>query len=155
MRKYLVILVCIAVALIGSTLVIGYSISSSSQQPQDQPHIERTAIVSYVVDGDTIHLEGGEKVRLVGINTPEVRPQEEPGGREAKEFVENLCQPGTEVGLDVDDLEPKDRYDRTLAVVYVKIDGSWANLNAELLRKGYAEVLFIPPSEFNPYKWAG
>jgi len=40
---------------------------------------------------------------------------------------------------------------RTLAIVYVNVDGSWVSLNMELLRKGYAEVLYIPPSEFNPY----
>jgi micrococcal nuclease len=90
---------------------------------------------------------------LVGINTPEIGPNEEPGGVEAKEFVEDLCPPGTEIGLDVDDLELKDHYGRTLAVVYVRVDDIWVNLNAELLRGGYAEVMFIPPSEFNPYEW--
>jgi len=106
-----------------------------------------------VIDGDTIVLQGGEKVRLDGINTPEIRPNEEPGGMEAKEFVENLCLPGTEIGLDVDDLCPTDYYGRILAVVYLKVDGVWVNLNVKLLREGYAEVMFIPPSEFNPYEW--
>ena len=110
--------------------------------------------MSYVVDGDTIQLEGGEKLRLVGIDTPEMGSKEELGGREAKTFVEDLCPPGTEIGLDVDDLKREDRYGRTLAVVYVKTGGSWMNLNAELLRKGLAQIMHIPPSEFNPYKWA-
>jgi micrococcal nuclease len=112
--------------------------------------------VSYVVDGDTIHLEGDEKVRMVGVNTPELHSNNSDERRrayEAKEFVENLCPTGTTIGLDVDDLEREDKYGRTLAVVYVNIDGSWVNLNMELLRRGYAEVLYIPPSEFNPYKW--
>jgi micrococcal nuclease len=115
-----------------------------------QPNIERTAIVSYVVDGDTIVLAGGERVRLVGIDAPEL---DVAGGPEAKRFVEGFCPAGGEVGLDVDDLNPKDRYGRTLAVVYVMHDDSWVNLNAELLRGGYAEIYYLPPSEFNPYRW--
>jgi micrococcal nuclease len=65
---------------------------------------------------------------------------------------DHLCRSG-EVGLDVDDLKPKDAHRRTLAVVYTEVDGSWVNLNVELLRRGYAVVLYIPPSEFNPYNW--
>jgi micrococcal nuclease len=109
-----------------------------------------------VIDGDTIHLDGDEKVRMVGINAPELHSNSSDERRrayEAKEFVEKLCPTGTTIGLDVDDLEREDKYGRTLAVVYVNIDGSWVNLNMELLRRGYAELLYIPPSEFNPYKW--
>ncbi len=152
-RKLAIVAACIIVVVcgaVGSISAPGGTLAHGSSSP----HIERTATVSYVVDGDTIALQGGEKIRLVGVNTPEVGSDEEPGGIEAKEFVENLCQSGTEIGLDVDDLEPKDRYGRTLAVVYVRRDGSWVNLNAELLRKGLAEVVFYPPSEFNPYEWA-
>lgn len=104
-----------------------------------------------VMDGDTIVVDN-ERVRLVGIDTPELHPTPEPGALEAKQFVEELCLEN-EVGLDVDDLEPKDKYGRTLAIVYVDIDGSWVNLNVELLRRGLAEILYIPPSEFNPYRW--
>lgn len=153
MKKVFVILACGIAVSVCAALIVGYSTSSPAQQLQGQPHIERIATVDYVVDGDTINLQGGEKVRLVGIDTPEVHPQEGPGGREAKEFIENLCPPGTEVGLDVDDLDSTDHYGRTIAVVYVKVNGSWVNLNAELLRGGHAEVMFIPPSEFNPYEW--
>jgi micrococcal nuclease len=147
------ILVCGIVVLVCAALVVGYLTLCPTQQLQGLPHIERTEIVDRVIDGDTIVLQGGEKVRLDGINTPEIGPNEGPGGVEAKEFVENLCPPGTEVGLDVDDLELKDHYGRTPAIVYVEVDGAWVNLNAELLRVGYAEVMFIPPSEFNPYEW--
>ena len=151
MKKIFVILIC-GIVLVCASLLVGYSASSPTLR-QGQPNIERIVVVDYVVDGDTISLQNGEKVRLVGINTPEVHPQEEPGGREAKEFIENLCPLGTEIGLDVDDLDSMDHYGRTIAVVYVEVDGSWVNLNAELLRLGYAEIMFIPPSEFNPYQW--
>lgn len=151
MKRVFAGLTCGIVVLVCAALIVGYSTSSPTQQSQSS--IERIATVDHVVDGDTIGLQGGEKVRLVGINTPEIHPQEEPGGREAKEFTESLCPPGTEIGLDVDDLDSEDRYGRTIAVVYIDVDGSWVNLNAELLRRGYAEIMFIPPSEFNPYQW--
>jgi len=151
-----VLVVCVITISVCVAFAFERATSSQSPQPQDQPRIERTATVSYVVDGDTIHLEGDEKVRLVGVNTPELHsdnPNERRRAYEAKEFVENLCPTGTTIGLDVDDLEREDKYGRTLAVVYVDVDGSWVSLNTELLRRGYAEVLYIPPSEFNPYNW--
>ncbi|SCM57084.1 Thermonuclease {ECO:0000313/EMBL:AAB85000,1} [Methanothermobacter wolfeii] len=99
----------------------------------------------HVVDGDTIDVEGVGRIRFVGVNTPE---RGQPGYREAKDFVKSRCL-GRTVQLDIDDAKRHDRYGRVLAVVYV--DG--VNLNRELLRRGYAEVMYIPPSEFNPYTW--
>jgi micrococcal nuclease len=147
-RAILSILACLAIAASAGAVYFGMR-DQEAPQPT-QPNIERTAVLSYVVDGDTIVLVGGERVRLVGIDAPELG---EPGGSEAKQFVEGLCQPGEEVGLNGDDLKLKDRYNRTLAVVYVMHDDSWINLNAELLRRGHAEVYYLPPSEFNPYRW--
>ncbi len=150
--KTLAILATISMALAPAVI---FDIAGAQEQPlENKIHIERTAIVEHVVDGDTIVLEGGEKIRFVGINTPETwtDPPEE-GGLEAKEFLQNACPAGTEVGLNVDDLEPKDHYGRTLAVVYLGEGGSWKNMNAEILQRGLAEILFIPPSEFNPYEW--
>jgi micrococcal nuclease len=130
--------------------------SPQSTKSESQPHIERIEIVSRVIDGDTIQLIGDEKVRLVGIDAPELDskdPLERGKSIEAREFVNNFCPQGTEVGLDVDDLKKVDRYGRTLAVVYVKNGQVWINLNAELLRLKLAEILYMPPSEFNPYRW--
>jgi len=121
--------------------------------PSDAPNIERLGVVARVLDGDTIVIASDERVRLVGINAPELHPEPQPGAIEAKRFIENLCPSGAEVGLDVDDLRPRDKYGRTLAIVYVRVNGSWVNLNAELLRNGHAEVLCFSPSEFNPYRW--
>jgi len=105
--------------------------------------------VKHVVDGDTIDVSfdicGIQRIRLVGVNTPEIG---EKGYEEAKEFVNKTCL-GEVVKLDVDDKEQYDPYYRILAVVYVND----INLNEKLLREGYAEIMYIPPSEFNPYEW--
>ena len=55
------------------------------------------------------------------------------------------------MGLDVDDSKHSDKYGRTLAVVIV--DGK--NVNEMLLKEGLAEIMYMPPSEFYPYNWAG
>ena len=148
-RKLAFVVLACFLLILAVVVVTVNSKSSNSQAPS--LHIERRGMVTQVLDGDTIVI-GNEHVRFVGIDTPELHPTPEPGAIEAKQFVEELCL-GKEVGLDVDDLESKDRYGRTLAIVYVDVDGSWVNLNAELLRRGLAEILYIPPSEFNPHSW--
>jgi len=106
-------------------------------------------VVKHVVDGDTVDVSfdiyGIQRIRLVGVNTPE---RGEEGYEEAKDFVNKTCLvEGAK--LDVDDREQYDRYYRILAVVYVND----TNLNEKLVREGYAEIMYIPPSEFNPYEW--
>lgn len=155
MKRYLPFLVLAAVVL-AVAFLLGSSYPSPTSERSSQPTIERTEIVDYVVDGDTIRLQGDEKIRLVCVNTPELDsedPDEKARAEQAKEFVEGLCPPESEIGLDVDDLEPADHYGRTLAVVYMRADNAWMSVNAELLRLGLAEILFMPPSEFNPYEW--
>ena len=98
-----------------------------------------------MVDGDTLDVDGVGRIRLVGVNAREV---DEPGYQEAKDFVKRECL-GKVVGLDIDDAKHYDKYGRILAVVYI----GDTNINAELLKRGYAEVMYIPPSEFNPYSW--
>lgn len=109
-------------------------------------HVEKTAVCTQVVDGDTLYLDNGEKVRMVGINTPERGVD---GYISSKNFLQKLCL-NKEIGLDVDNAKNKDKYGRTLAVVIV--DGK--NVNEILLKEGLAEIMYIPPSEFYPYNWA-
>ena len=105
--------------------------------------------VKNVVDGDTVdvsfNIYGIQRVRLVGINTPEIG---EEGYEEAKEFVNRTCW-GEVIKLDVDDKRQYDLHYRILAVVYVND----TNLNKKLVREGYAEVMYIPPSEFDSREW--
>ena len=104
------------------------------------------AAVVRVVDGDTIHVRLGErveKVRYIGVNTPELHHPtrgEEPGGREAADVNRRLVA-GKRVRLELD-VQARDRYGRLLAYVWV---GS-VMVNAELVRLGYAQVMTIPPN---------
>ena len=99
-----------------------------------------------VVDGDTIHVRLGdriEKVRYIGVNTPEVhhpRKGEEPGGREALALNRTLVE-RRQVRLETD-VQARDRYGRLLAYVWV----GETMVNAELVRRGYAQVMTIPPN---------
>ena len=103
-------------------------------------------VVVRVVDGDTIHvrLEGRvETVRYIGINTPELpHPTRgaEPGGQEASAVNRTLVA-GKRARLELD-AQQRDRYGRLLA--YVWVDG--VMVNAELVRRGYAQVMTVPPN---------
>ena len=103
------------------------------------------------VDGDTVHVrlvDRIEKVRYIGINTPEVHHPtrgEEPGGRAATEINRGLVG-GRAVRLEPD-VQLRDRYRRLLAYVWVKrADGVEVMVNAEMVRLGYAQVMTIPPN---------
>ena len=99
------------------------------------------AKVYKVFDGDTISIRGGEKVRLLGIDTPEIG---EPFSAEAKRFTRDLVQYQM-VRLEFD-VRERDTYSRLLAFVYVETDDGWVMVNAELVRAGLAKLLFIPPN---------
>ncbi len=114
-------------------------------------------LVKRAVDGDTLQIESGEKVRLIGIDTPEMhdshklhRDARERGqdlqtiialGREACAFTKKLAE-GERVKLEFD-VEKYDKYGRILAYVYLK-DGTF--VNAKIVEEGYASLLTIPPN---------
>jgi micrococcal nuclease len=99
-----------------------------------------------VVDGDTIYVriaDRVEKVRYIGIDTPEVRHPtkgEEPGGRQALSVNRRLVA-NRHVTLELD-VQLRDRYGRLLAYVWV----GETMINAELVRLGYAQVMTVPPN---------
>ena len=102
-----------------------------------------------VVDGDTVVVQIAdrtERVRLIGIDTPEATGGFLPVecfGDEASAFTRSLLPAGTEVRL-TRDVEARDRYDRLLAYVYRAVDGLFVNL--EIAANGYAEALVIEPN---------
>ena len=109
------------------------------------------ARVAKVIDGDTIVLAGGEKVRYLGINAPEIMvregnqwiPKAQICGEEAKAYNQKLVE-GKKVALEYDQ-KKRDDYNRILA--YVWSDG--VLINGELLRKGLALVDIRSPNRKN------
>jgi micrococcal nuclease len=106
--------------------------------PPERPRASAQRLCVRVIDGDTIELDGGERVRLIGVDTPETVDPRRPVqyfGKEASAFTRRMAQ-GKQVRLEFGD-ESRDRYGRTLAYVYLA-DGTF--LNAEIIRQGYGHA---------------
>lgn len=97
----------------------------------------REVRVKRVYDGDTLQVEGRERVRLIGVDTPE---REEPLYDEAKRMLENAVSGGT-VQLSGCKERPRDRYGRLLAFVHAQ----GADVGPALLEAGLARTLFVGP----------
>ncbi|MDD5036925.1 MAG: thermonuclease family protein [Methylococcaceae bacterium] len=113
-----------------------------------EPAPPATALFSWrkvirVYDGDTITLEGGEKVRLLGINTPEIggRKPLEAGGLEARDWLREKIA-GRRVRLEPG-TESRDQYGRLLAHIFTE-DG--IHINLELVEQGLATTDIFPPN---------
>ena len=114
-------------------------------------------LVRRAVDGDTLVLENNERVRLIGIDTPEIhesdklykdsqRSQEDIEtikalGMRSYAFTKKLVE-GKRVRLEFD-VDKHDRYNRLLAYVYLK-DGTF--VNAKIVEEGYASLMTIAPN---------
>lgn len=108
-----------------------------------------TATVLRIVDGDTIEVDRGrgpEKVRYIGIDTPETVHPAQPVewmGQEASAANAGLVE-GREVVLE-SDVTDTDQYGRLLRYVWTENAGGWIFVNLALLAKGYAQVSTYPP----------
>jgi len=99
---------------------------------------KRNAVVARVIDGDTIELVGGQRVRLVQIDTPEKHV--ECYGDQASAITTRLLPAGTRVRVEQDSkLDQVDRYNRELAYVWKGDE----DLNVTLVRDGAAGVWFF------------
>jgi micrococcal nuclease len=114
-----------------------------------------TATVTEVIDGDTFRarLAGGreERVRLIGVDTPESTTQVEPYGKEAAAYTARHLS-GRTVYLELD-VGERDKYGRLLAYVWLSPPQSASEaevrakmFNAELLLAGMAQVMTVPPN---------
>lgn len=101
-----------------------------------------TYLVKRVVDGDTIELENGQKVRYIGVNTPETVDPRKPVecfGQEAKEENRKLTE-GKTVRLEKD-ISETDKFGRLLRYVYI----GDLFVNDYLVRQGFAQTATFPP----------
>ncbi len=118
-------------------------------QDMDCPalQIDEHAVVKHVFDGDTVLLDDGRKVRLIGIDTPELayrRQSEQRFAEAAHQALQQLIEAHDyKVSLQIGN-ESRDRYQRLLAHLFTR-DG--LNLNAEMLRKALAVAYTTPPND--------
>ena len=112
---------------------------------------ERERTIVRVIDGDTLELDGGDRVRLIGVDTPEKfesakmdRDAQRSGqdkktirelGELASRFTQSLCE-GKRCWLEYD-TQAKDKYGRTLA--YVHLEGGTV-VNEEIIRQGFGNA---------------
>ncbi|NQT46043.1 MAG: thermonuclease family protein [Candidatus Omnitrophica bacterium] len=140
-KKYILIIIVF--------LVVGFAIARLLQRPPlHLADYNKGVYVSHVVDGDTVELSNGEKVRYIGIDTPELRKRKGSGwiydpmpyAEEAKDFNRKLVE-GKDVRLRFD-VQKRDKYGRILAYVYQND----IMVNIEMVRQGYAMIYTYPPN---------
>ncbi|MBU7017416.1 MAG: thermonuclease family protein [Theionarchaea archaeon] len=103
---------------------------------------EDTFICTAVIDGDTFRLETGEKVRLIGIDAPELS---QPGGEKSREYLVKLV---LNKGVTLEKgYEDRDKYNRLLRFVYI----GTTCVNEEMIRQGYAEARYSTENPIREY----
>lgn len=128
-----------------STLATLLWSTTSQAQSCPPPDNTQTVTIATVYDGDTVRLTDGRKVRLIGINTPELGRDgqpDQPLARQAKTALEQLMR-GQKNLLIQPGKQRHDRYGRLLAHLYLN-DGT--SLEAQLLQRGLAFAISIPPN---------
>ena len=134
-----------------------FSMRPSSALAVDKNEFADVRVV-YIYDGDTIKLANGERVRFLGIDTPEssenkklFRDAQRSGqdvqeilamGHVAAEYTRSLLK-GRRVRLEFD-IEKRDKYGRLLAYIYRVDDGLF--VNEDVIKNGYAYPMTIPPN---------
>ena len=104
-----------------------------------------------MIDGDTVELDNGSKVRFIGINTPESTNTIEPYGKEASDYTKRRLE-GKQIYIQKD-VSETDKYGRLLRYIWLEIPSDEMNeqeirtklFNAELVLNGYAEPYPFPP----------
>ena len=109
-------------------------------------HIDERVQVIYVFDGDTVKLQDGRRVRLIGINTPEMEREDrpaEPAATEARDSLKTLLDNNNRILLLQYGSDTHDHYGRLLAHAFLE---NGDNIAAVLLQRGLATTLVVPPN---------
>lgn len=119
---------------------------SSARAACNADHFDLTTNIKYIVDGDTIKIESGERVRLIGINTPELGhngQKPDAFALAAKNRLTRLIyQQNNQIKLRYD-TQKRDKYHRLLAHVYLN---NGVSISEWLLEQGLATRLTVPPN---------
>ncbi len=122
------------------TLYTEDTISTGDINPSTEDTIfctEDAILCTTIIDGDTFELETGEKVRLIGIDAPELS---QPGGEESRQYLTQLI---LNKGVTLErGYEERDNYNRLLRFVYIDD----VCINEEMIRQGYAEARYLTDS---------
>lgn len=132
--------------------------------------VAKVPIIRKTEDDEELHVES-RKIRLVGVDTPEIDyddpSQSAEGAEESKKMLEKICyseryyqeyvveektniEPNDKtIYLNIDNARQFDKYNRVLAVLIA--DNK--NINEVLLKEGMARIMYIPPTEFYPFDW--
>jgi micrococcal nuclease len=113
--------------------------SACSAQEPAQAAAARSCIVQRISDGDSFRCADGRRVRLIGIDTPELR--QGPFGPQARRALLALLPLGTAVRLETD-ASPADRYGRELAYVWTGA----TMVNEAMVQGGWAVIYTVPPN---------
>lgn len=148
----LILMLLLALPVFADTTVFQWQDDHGNQHYSDRTHPDAQPLtiksgygfsaVKTVYDGDTLVLDDGRKVRLLGINTPEVQHHNqsgEAGGEEAKQWLINALK-HTTVRLEIGN-EKTDKYGRTLAHVFTE---QKVHINLQLVAAGLAAVSIYP-----------
>jgi micrococcal nuclease len=101
-------------------------------------HAKELRTVKQVIDGDTILLENGEVVSLIGVDAPEIKHATKAGagmGKESAAFVRKLVE-GKRVRLEFDPANANHKDNRKRTLAYVFLEGG-TFVNAEIIKHGY------------------
>lgn len=136
-------------------LACRWSMAACDVEPgQMQGSAWQAAAVKRVLDGDTLELASGERVRMIGINAPETAKYGKPGdplGREAWRRLQALAQPGSTLYFHRD-RTPRDHYGRRLLHPF---DAEGHNITTTLLAEGWGFHVVIPPNSWQAACYRG
>ena len=139
------VIVMLTIAAIAVAIILG-RLSGVGGEPEAPssglPAGTTEAVVDYVHDGDTLFLEDGRKVRLLGIDTPEIGDNAECYGDEATALLRSLLPEGARVSV-LADVQPLDQYGRSLLFLYTD---DATNVNLEMIERGAAEAVVLTPN---------
>lgn len=118
----------------------------ASAQNCPSSHYDESVIIKYVHDGDTVKLVDGRKIRLIGINAPEVAKDGLPAeayALKARDYLREILAKHNNHAKLVHGKEALDHYNRSLSHLFLP-DG--INLQAQLLSSGLVNEITIPPN---------